>query len=850
MGKRLLYQWKKRGRKFLYDNPHWKPHFNGRKLWDKAVLRLLLQHGFVLIWFFTLIEIGKTWVCNHNTSKIDEYFGYAEKYFSDEGWLNTLLTITVLAAIAGWLTHVWKDRYLSLPRVDIAIGLLTILSFVGVTYTNVHSAVGLDYISLLCMALVIQLCIEGIKLWNKRWNAETVKRRRLLHYITEQPQEGLDQKVRADYVKRVTAWLFNTDISESSFAVGITSEWGSGKTSFLLDLKSAMKGKCYMVDFKPWHCQEPDQIVNEFFELLRKKIKDVYSPLQKPIIRYAQLLSDVEVPKYVNPLFRLLPEMGHSIERYKSKIEEGLKQIDKPIVVTIDDMDRLAADEMFEVLRLIRNTAAFPNLIYVVCYDKDYVVRQIQNKGITESDLYLEKIFPLELSLPKTEEEALIETFRRALIDMHFLNGKHDNLRSKLTAEDELMLVRLLPTYRKIKRFARVLMTNTMFVIEKVGRNNIDLYDIFLIELLHFCMQDVYVLLRDRPEEILDVEMDSGTRQARYVIKRDALEVEVMTGLIHRMLGRYEVELLQKCFKIRGGDKTHYLAYVDSYQNYFCMATPDAMITKSEFAEIVSDRSNVRANVHNWFWRLPMKKSASLYSRMMGVRIKELTLEQWKDHVYLLFAWMCETEDNTIMDVLEQYLLLENLHVEVENVDVQMKQYAIEKLMKMVTSQNVDRFNVGRNLSGYYHHVESKEGDYLLGCNDIKNFLATNFRMFMTEKLVKQDAINVVAINGNDLNEFVKAHDIIEEGHNDFDDFSRKHQNLIIDDVITYFGAYEEKSSHLKDVKAIYEYGETRYKLPYISKDIDLREEKKSVFGNDANYKRFLKECFVECGME
>ena len=688
------------------------------------------------------------------------------------------------------------------------------------------------------------MLIEGKKLWNKRWSVASLKHRKVLRYITEQPQIGLDLKVRTAYAERVSEWLLNTDISKSAFAVGITSEWGSGKSSFLLDMQKILKDKCYMVDFKPWHCQEPDQIVNEFFELLRNQIRVIYSPLQKPIIRYVHLLSDVELPKYVSPLFNLLPDAGHSIEEYKSKIEEGLKQIDKPIVVAIDDMDRLAADEMFEVLRLIRNTAAFPNLIYVVCYDKDYVVRQIQNKGITESDLYLEKIFPLELSLPKTEEEALIETFRKALIDMHFLNGKHDSLRSRLTLDDERLMVRLLPTYRKIKRFARVLMTNTMFVIEKVGRKNIDLYDIFLIELVHFCMQDVYVILRDRPEELLDLEMDTSTRQARYVLKKDILNEDAKMVAVNRSLNRYEKELLRKCFKIRGGDKTHFLAYVDSYQNYFCMATPDAMITKREFVEVVSDRSNVRLNVHNWFWRLPIKKSASLYSRMMCVRIKELTLEQWKDHIYLLFAWMCEAEDDTIKDVLAQYLLMENLHVEVEDADVLMKQYALEKLTKLIDSRNVNRFNVGRNLSGYYHIAESKKSKYLLNCDDVKNVLTANFKKFMSEKQAPQDAINVVAINGNDLNEFVKAHDIREDSRDDYGDFRRKHQNLIIDDVIGYFGAYEEKSGHLKDAKVIYEFGQTRYKLPYI--DVDMKEEKSAVFGNDANYERYLKECFKQ----
>ena len=130
MANRLLYQWKKKVRKMMFDNPHWKPHFNGRKLWNKAVLKSILQHGFGLIWFFALIGIGKIWVCNHDTSQINAYFEEAEKFLSEEHGLNILVTITILAVISGWLIHVWKDRYLSLIRVDIAIILLAILSFV------------------------------------------------------------------------------------------------------------------------------------------------------------------------------------------------------------------------------------------------------------------------------------------------------------------------------------------------------------------------------------------------------------------------------------------------------------------------------------------------------------------------------------------------------------------------------------------------------------------------------------------------------------------------------------------------------------------------------------------------
>lgn len=68
---------------------------------------------------------------------------------------------------------------------------------------------------------------------------------------------------------------------------------------------------------------------------------------------------------------------------FKSKIADKLKDIDSKIVVAIDDIDRLDSNELFEVLRLIRNTANLPNLIFLVTYDKDYVIKQLKNKGIS-----------------------------------------------------------------------------------------------------------------------------------------------------------------------------------------------------------------------------------------------------------------------------------------------------------------------------------------------------------------------------------------------------------------------------------------------------------------------------------
>jgi hypothetical protein len=153
--------------------------------------------------------------------------------------------------------------------------------------------------------------------------------------------------------------------------------------------------------------------------------------------------------------------------------------------------------------------------------------------------------------------------------------------------------------------------------------------------------------------------------------------------------------------------------------------------------------------------------------------------------------------------------------------------------------------NVGRNLCGYYSLIEQFEHKYLLGLDVIKEMLLLNFNLYMEEKQVLQDAINVIALNGNDLNAFVKAHDIAKDDRNSFGEFSRNHRNLIIDDVIKYFESYTEKSSHLAEAKMMYDNGANRYRNSAFVNYMDIKEEKYSIFGDDAHFKEFLRRCFV-----
>ena len=44
--------------------------------------------------------------------------------------------------------------------------------------------------------------------------------------------------------------------------------------------------------------------------------------------------------------------------------------LDKPIVVILDDIDRLETSEIRDVFKLVRLTASFPNILYLMAFDR------------------------------------------------------------------------------------------------------------------------------------------------------------------------------------------------------------------------------------------------------------------------------------------------------------------------------------------------------------------------------------------------------------------------------------------------------------------------------------------------
>lgn len=233
--------------------------------------------------------------------------------------------------------------------------------------------------------------------------------------------------------------------------LGIEGAWGSGKSSLVALVKQRLSkpddGDVAIVDFAPWLVGDRDQLLVTLFEELSRSIDAIAQAsgdatgtsvsaarsAAEQLRRYATYLGPAG--KLVGVAGLALPGLGvagkimeglaaaasenvegPSLAARKASIERALADLDRRIVVLVDDVDRLDPTEVAELLRLVRSVADFPNVTYLLCYDGARLATAISTAvGVADGRAYLEKIVQLELTIPRPETFALRRMFSDGL---------------------------------------------------------------------------------------------------------------------------------------------------------------------------------------------------------------------------------------------------------------------------------------------------------------------------------------------------------------------------------------------------------------------------------------------------
>jgi hypothetical protein len=319
--------------------------------------------------------------------------------------------------------------------------------------------------------------------------------------IETQAEDALE---RSPFVRRLTDALIDPQTGKArGLAIGITGPWGSGKSSVLNLLRQHIKTAyptSVVVRFDPWLVSGRNDLISEFLtELIRTinadpKVKDQLRGVANTIVKYGEYLAPVAsiwipflgpVIKGGTALIKDAIKSDESLTGLKARLMKELVAADLPIVVLIDEVDRVEDDEIRSIAQLVRSVADFPGVSYALAYDPKRVIQALggaERDGTLRDErgrAYLEKIVQLQIPLPVTFDEEISQLIAAELLTLQKELNLPDNFKSieRYNSLKSILVSELIHTPRDVSR-----LIGTYHALAGMLRNEVD-----WIDLLGYC---------------------------------------------------------------------------------------------------------------------------------------------------------------------------------------------------------------------------------------------------------------------------------------------------------------------------------------------------------------------------
>ena len=315
----------------------------------------------------------------------------------------------------------------------------------------------------------------------------------------------------ADSAEATAKSIFSGEYLDG-FVIGIEGEWGSGKTTYINFIREYLENNHHefkIIEFKPWLHSSQENLIAAYFKLLNEETVNVFSK-NKNIKKAFANITDIinygtsafagvtgntvwtfpanKLMSWFSKTLRKLP----TLESQYESIQKELTKAKTPLLVVIDDLDRLDSDEIKTMLKLVKSVGKLPYVTYILAYDREYVT------NATNADMphFLEKIVQLSISLPKPKQVKLLQMLDKEL-EVFFKNINEGNK----TRFRELVNSTLRAHLKKPRHIA--LLANAINFKLSVTKDILDPVDLFALECLCLFNKELWNWIRDNRDIIL-----------------------------------------------------------------------------------------------------------------------------------------------------------------------------------------------------------------------------------------------------------------------------------------------------------------------------------------------------------
>lgn len=418
----------------------------------------------------------------------------------------------------------------------------------------------------------------------------------------------------------------------------------------------------YLLEFNPWEWASQDQISKSFFDHLglvlgKEDKKKIFSAIAKKFRLYGQYLDAgstivtglaAALPvffglalllifgfavfddpwvkgflttigislgawagilkwgkKFMGKIYGVANEHANQYEYKLSELKESItkdmRNLGKPLLVIIDDIDRLTPEETQTMFQLVKANADFPNIVYLLLFQRD-IVEQKLNGDLQLGRDYLEKIVQVPFDIPKVEQSCLdnilFSNIDRILEEDELISKRFNQLRW-----GNIFYGGMHDYFKTLRNIYRYSSTLSFYVSLLKGNKAFEVnpVDLIAIECLRCFEPDVYKAISTSKMQLTSTFRDAELVKlqkveiANIVSKatngRESQVKEILKQLfpqIEYCFGghRYGSDFSDTWFKeLR-------VCYPEIFPRYFQFSIPEGEISQSDLDVIISLSSN------------------------------------------------------------------------------------------------------------------------------------------------------------------------------------------------------------------------------------------------------------------